>query len=236
MSRPRATVLTLLFFLASAQATVGCEAIASIRGLIAVSGEIQEHLENDLKAELTDAKIDKVLAVTPELKAFTETAKVKWKPDPQSADVQQLANALGGLADYMAFFESQGTRITEYYVDIIKMHDARASIMFRRAQTEAKEKLEAEKKALEQKKDSASPEEREQLEREIERATIALQKIEETFVARENARKQGQKQYALGDAEVARVESRLDAINRVFEDAGYVQKGAAQSEPAPDAP
>lgn len=215
--------------LASVPLVGGCEAIASIRGLLAVSGEIQEHLENDLKAELTDAKIDKVIAVTPELKTFSETAKVKWKPDPSAADFKQLANALGGLADYMAFFESQGTRITEYYVDLIKIWDARSFLMLRKAQAEATEKLEAEKKALEEKKDAASPEERKELETQIERATLALKKIDEAVDTREKSRQQRQSQYALSDAEIARVQSRLEAIDRVFKDAGY-EKSADEND------
>lgn len=208
--------------LVSASGAAGCEAIASVRGLLAVGGEVQEHLENDLKAELTDAKIDKVLAVTPELRRFSETAKVKWKPDPESADIQQLATVLAGLADYMAFFESQDTRITEYYVDIIKIYDARSLVALRKAQAEAREKLEAETKTLEEKKAAASPEEVKALEADLARAKLALEKIDQMIEARDKAR-ESKKQYALSDAEIARVESRMEEIDRVFKDAGYVK-------------
>ncbi len=167
-----------------------------------------------------------MLEVTPDLKAFSETAKVKWKPDPEAADVQQLANALGGLADYISFFESKDTRITEYYVDLVKIHDARAVIMLRKAQAEAKEKLEKEKAELETKRASASPEEIKKLEEELKRNELALQKIEEMVKLREDTRKK-QGQYALSDEEIARVEARLEEIDRVFVDAGYIKKNEA---------
>jgi hypothetical protein len=222
----------LLCLLSLAPAIGGCEAIASIRGLLAVSGEIQEHLESDLKTELTEQKIDKVLEVTPELQRFSESAKVKWKPDPKGGDVSQLANALGGLADYMAFFESQDTRITEYYVDVVKIYDARTLGLLRRTEAEARAKLEAEKQQLEAKK-SAGAEDTKQLETDIERATIALQKLEEGTKAREEARNKNP-QYRLSDAEVARVEARIEEIDRVFKAAGYADKNdETASEAAP---
>jgi hypothetical protein len=227
----RAKILAICAcMLVSTATTVGCEAIASVRGLLAISGEVKEHLESDLKSELTDAKIDKVIAVVPELRRFSETAKVKWKPDPEAADIQQLANALGGLADYMAFFESQGTRITEFYVDVIKIYDARAMLLLRKGQADAREKLEAEKKSVEEKKADASPEEVEQLERDLERAKLAIEKIDQMVEAREQARNR-QQQYSLSDEEVARVEARLEQIDRVFKDAGYVKDDEASGDP-----
>jgi DNA repair exonuclease SbcCD ATPase subunit len=189
-----------------------------------MSGELREHLENDLKAELTEAKIDKVIAVTPELQRFSEKAKVKWKPDPEATDLSQMANAIGGLNDYMAFFESQGTRLTEYWVDLMKIYDARAVIMLRKAQAEAREKLEAEKKALREKKESASPEEAEQIEKDLERAKLALERVDEAVTARDDARKR-RSQYALSEEEIARVEARIEQINGVFSSAGYVKDG-----------
>lgn len=53
----------------------GCEIIAAVRGFAAAAGELSEHLESDLKAELTDAKITKIVEIAPKLKAFAETAK-----------------------------------------------------------------------------------------------------------------------------------------------------------------
>lgn len=52
----RGTLLLLSVLLAGGIGSSGCEAIASIRGLIAMAGEVKEHLEMDLKEELTDAK------------------------------------------------------------------------------------------------------------------------------------------------------------------------------------
>jgi hypothetical protein len=220
----RARTIALCAGLGLSLPTVGCEAIAAFRGMIAMSGEVREHLENDLKAELTEAKIDKVIEVTPELQRFSEKAKVKWKPDPEATDLSQMANAIGGLSDYMAFFESQGTRLTEYWVDLMKIYDARAVIMLRKAQAEAREKLEAEKKALREKKESASPEEAEKIEKELERAKLALERVDQAVATRDDARKR-RSQYALSEEEIARVEARIEQINGVFSSAGYVKDG-----------
>jgi hypothetical protein len=219
--------------LVSTSGALGCEAIESLRGLMAFSGEVREHLESDMKSELTDAKIDKVITVVPELRAFSETAKVKWAPDPEAADVQQIASAIGGLTEYMAFFESHGTRLTEFYVDVIKIYDARGLILLRKSQAEAREKLEAQKKELEEKKADASPEEAEKLATALERTELAVKKIDEGVEAREKARNQ-RKNYRLSDEEVARVEARIEDIDRVFKNAGYVKEDEPEAEDSED--
>jgi hypothetical protein len=221
------TILLCSVLAASALSMAGCEAIASIRGLIAVAGEVEEHLESDLKTELTDGKIDKVLEVLPELKTFSETAKVKWKPDPAAPDFQQLATALGGLADYMAFFESKDTRITEFYVDLIKIYDVQAFVALRKGQEESQKILEKEKEELEAKKAAASPEEVKKLDGELERNSLAQKKLAEATKAMEEAREQRkqQQQYTLSDAEIARVEARSKEIDEVFK-ASDVKSGS----------
>ncbi|MFN0250712.1 MAG: hypothetical protein ACKV2T_27780, partial [Kofleriaceae bacterium] len=101
----------------------GCEAISSMWGMASVMKEIAQYLEDDLKAELTDAKISKALEVTPALREFSKTAEHKWDLDPGSPDFEKFASAMGAMSDYMAFFETQDTRLTEYYVDMVKIAD-----------------------------------------------------------------------------------------------------------------
>ena len=208
----------------------GCEAIASIRGLVGAAKEIGEHLENDLKAELTDDKITKVIEVTPKLKEFSETAKVKWTPDPNAADFSKLASALGGLADYMAFFEGEGTRITEFYVDLVKITDARGLVTMRKAHEEATTKLATERKELEAKLAAAVGDAKKPIEDELKRNEQAKKTLDDARDQQMKAREQQQAQapknggYKLSDAEVARVEARMTEIGEVFEKAGYAKK------------
>ncbi len=219
-------VLVLLVALA---VPTGCEAIASIRGLVGAAKEIGEHLETDLKSELTDDKITKVIEVTPKLKEFSETAKVKWTPDPNAADFSKLANALGGLADYIAFFEGEGTRLTEFYVDLVKITDARGLVTMRKAHEEATAKLATERTSLEAKLAAATGDAKKPIEDELKRNEQAKRALDDARAQQQKSREQAQAQagtngYKLSDTEVARVEARLDEIAAVLDKAGYAKK------------
>lgn len=204
----------------------GCEAINAFRGMVGAATEIGKHLEDDLKAELTDAKIAKVVEVVPKLKKFSETAKVKWEVDPQAPDFSKLASALGGLSDYIAFFEGEGTRITEFYVDLIKIQDARALVTMNKAYEEATEKLRAEKENLEGKLASASGDEKKQIEDALAQNKRAREELDKGHEAAHKARTEQQAHadkggYTLSDTEVARVEAHLPEIDAAFKDAGW---------------
>jgi hypothetical protein len=204
----------------------GCEAIASLRGLVGAAKEIGEHLEKDLKAELTDDKITKVIDVTPKLKEFSKTAKVKWEVDPNAPDFSKLASALGGLSDYIAFFEGEGTRLTEYYVDVVKIQDARGLITMRKAHEEATKKLADERKEIETKLAAATGDAKKPLEEELARNEQAKKTLDEARAAQLTARDERSKQpsdggYQLSDDEIARVEARIADIDAAFEKGGY---------------
>jgi len=206
-------------------AAPGCEIIDMIRGFAAAADEIGNHLESDLKSELTDAKISKVVEVTPLLTEFSKTAKTKWQPDPHAPDFSQLATAMGGLAEYIAFFESHGTRLTEYYVDVAKIADARSLLTLRKAHDEAAAKLKQERSELEGKIAAASGDEKKQLEDQLGVNTKASETLEQQFTqsmdARKAAKSGGSGGYTLSDAEIARVEARLPDITKAFAGAGY---------------
>lgn len=237
MARRRSKVGTGAVLLLGLALATGCEAIAAFRGFVGAATEIGKHLEDDLKSELTEAKIDKVVEVAPKLKAFSETAKVKWQPDPHAPDFSQLATALGGLADYIAFFEGEGTRITEFYVDLVKINDARGLVTLRKAYGEAKTKLEAEQKELEAKAATESGDAKKLTEEAIARNAKAREELDKADDAAKKARAEQQAHadkggYTLSDAEVARVEARLPEIDAAFAAAGWAQAPDAK---APDA-
>lgn len=223
MARPRHVLC--LCVLVGSLAPAGCEVIAAVRGFVAAAGEVGEHLEGDLKAELTDAKISKVIEVAPALKAFAATAKHKWEPDPSAPDFSNLVAAFGSLGEYIAFFEEHGTRLTEFYVDLIKIADARAVLTLRKAHAEASAKLEVERVALEGKLAAATADEKPALEEQLAINKTALEDLKRAHqqevdarAARSNA---GEHAYALTDAELARVEARLSDIDAAFTAAGY---------------
>ena len=195
---------------------VGCEAIATMYGAAKLGKEISAHLESDLKSELTEDKIDKALEVTPALREFSETAAHKWDLDPDAPDFSKLASAMGAMSDYLSFFESHDTRLTEYYVDMVKIADARALVMIRKAHEEAIVKHDEERKELEAKLAAAEGDEKAKLEKELDRNAKAKVRVETNFEegtkAREKMRMQGGSSYSLSDEEVARVEARLDDI------------------------
>jgi hypothetical protein len=217
---PRVTLLALAL-----TAAPGCEIIDMIRGFAAAADEIGNHLESDLKSELTDAKISKVIEVTPLLTEFSKTAKTKWQPDPHAPDFSQLASAMGGLAEYIAFFESHGTRLTEYYVDVAKIADGRSLLTLRKAHEEATTKLKQERTELEGKIAAASGDEKKQLEDQLgvnAKASETLQQqFDQTMEARKAAKSGGNGGFTLSDEEVARVQARLPEITKAFDGAGY---------------
>jgi hypothetical protein len=207
----------------------GCEIIAAVRGFAAAAGELGEHLESDLKAELSDAKITKVVEVAPKLKAFAETAKHKWTPDPQAADFSKLVSAFGSLSEYMAFFEDNGTRLTEFYVDLVKIGDARGVIKLRKAQVEAKQKLADEKVELDKALAAATDADRKGIEEKIrinESATKQLDDVAKQQADARALRAEGGHSYTLSDAEIARVEARMPEIDQAFDAAGYEKADA----------
>ncbi len=227
----RAPSLAFVVVLAATPALSGCEYINKARGLVSAMSEIEKHLEKDLAAPLTDEKITLLLEVTPKLTEFTAKAKHKWKPDPAANDLSHLMNALGGLSDYMAFFESEGTRITEYYVLMLKVNDARGQILWSRAYNEAHGKLEKERAELEAKRAAATEDaEQRALDKELERNRLAMEKLDtakkeqEAAFAERHAAKENKNTYQLSDEEIALVEARFDEVNTVFKDAGYTKK------------
>ena len=169
--------------------------------------EIDTHLEKDLAAPLTDEKITLLLEVTPKLTAFTAKAKHKWEPDPSATDLSQLGSALAGLSDYMAFFKTEGTRITEYYVLMLKVNDARGQILWTRAYNEAHKKLETERAELEKARAAATEDvEQRALDKDLERNRLALEKLDtakkeqEAAFAERHAASDNKQTYQLSDS------------------------------------
>jgi len=214
----------LLLLLAALSLTPACEVIDTVRGFAAAAGALSEHLETDVKAELTDDKITKVITVTPALTEFSKTAKHKWDPHPESPDFTKLASALGGLADYTAFFEGQGTRLTEYYVDLIKIVDARGLVTLRKATAEARAKQQTERGELEAKLAAAAEAEKAAIQTALDNNARASELLEQQEAQALEARKQrtaSSGSYSMSDAEIARVEARLGEIEPVMKAAGY---------------
>lgn len=203
-----------------------CEVIDQIKGVATLMEEAGEHLEKDLKEPLTDERIDLFLRVTPKFREFSETAKVKWKPDPDANDIAQMATSIGALGDYAAFFESEGTRLTEYWTIFIKIYDAWALISFEEGQAEARERLEKEKAELAAKKSAASGEEADKLDTEIERNRLALENLDKIAEARDKdtGDAKQKKPYELTDAEIDLVRKRKDEIGEAMQAAGYEKK------------
>ncbi|MEM6995605.1 MAG: hypothetical protein AAF721_34155 [Myxococcota bacterium] len=204
-----------------ASSPIGCEAISSMVGMAKVAKELGKHLKDDLGAELTDAKIDKALVVTPALREFSDGAEHKWDLDPDAPDFSKFASAMGAMSDYIAFFESHDTRLTEYYVDMVKIADARALIGLRKAHAEAVEKHDKEREELEAKLAAAAEPDKAAVQTELERNAKAKETLEKAFKegqeAREKVRKQGGNSYKLTDEEVARVEARAEEIDKVLD-------------------
>lgn len=202
-----------------------CEVIDQVKGVATLMEEAGEHLEKDLKEPLTDERIDLFLRVTPELREFSDNAKVKWKPDPDANDIKQMATSIGALGDYAAFFESQGTRLTEYWTIFIKIYDAWALISFEEGQAEARERLEKEKAELTAKKAAAIGDEAAKLDKELERNRLALENLDEIERAREKPTDDAKnKPYALTEAEIELVRKRKDEIGEAMQAAGYENK------------
>ncbi len=196
----------------------GCDTVSEVVGAVGVAKEAAEHLETDIKAPLTDARIDKVVEVTPALKEFSKEAKVKWEPDPNANDFSNLAKTVTGLNEYVSFFESHDTRLTQFYVDFVKINDARSKIMFQRGQAESKAKLEAEKKELKQKLADADDKQKKKLERKLKRVELTLEKLSSKSKEAEEMRNANAKAgYVLSDEEMKLVENRIDELNKLFD-------------------
>ena len=137
--------------------------------------------------------------VTPELMAFSDKAKVKWKIEPGTNDIRALSTSMGALADYMAFFESHGTRLTEYYVDVLKIQDAIVHIEWEAGQKDALDRLHKERKELEAKKAAGGGA---NIDQELDRNQKALDTLEKTKPQTASTAKDGQKPpYTLSDEE-----------------------------------
>ncbi len=190
-------------------------------GMAKVAKELGKHLKSDLESELTDAKIDKALTVTPALKEFSSTAKSKWDLDPNAPDFTKFASAMGAMSDYMAFFESHDTRLTEYYVDMVKIADARAQISLRKAHEEAKAKNDKERAELQAKLEAADDAAKPDVEKELERNAKSTEALDKAFKdgqeARDKMRSQKGNSYKLSDEEIARVEARADEIDEILD-------------------
>lgn len=223
------SVKSVVFVLALA-CLAGCDFITKAQGVMELAQEVGQNLEKDLKSPLTDAKIDKVLEVTPELVEFSKTAKETWKPDPQSEDIQQLATSLGAVSEYIAFFKARDTRLTEYYVDLVKICDVRWQVVYSEANAEAQEKLAQRIQELEA--DTSLPAEEKQ--KALEQARLAKQQLEQAKLKDPEAtpdQPQGGKNsaYTLSDEERALVTARLPEITRVLRAAGYLKDQAAEN-------
>lgn len=203
-------------------------------GMAKVAKEVGKHLETDLKAELTDDKIDKVLEVTPALREFSKTAEHKWDLDPDEPDFTKFATAMGAMSDYIAFFESHDTRITEYYADTVRIADARATISLRKANAEALAKHETERAALQAEFDTAEGEEKDKLQQALDRnakAKETLDKMQKDGEAAREKRRSSGAPYVLSDKEMARVAARVDEIDAVLHQR---KDGDAESDPKPE--
>jgi hypothetical protein len=212
------TVLTIA--LAMGATTLGCDFVDSMKGMAEGAKELGKHLPNDLKAELTDDKIDKVVEVTPELMEFSEKAKVKWKVDPSTNDIRELATAVGALSDYIAFFESRDTRVTTYYVDVIKIHDAIVQIEWDAGHQDAIERLDKERKELEAKKTGGDAS---TIDKELKRNRLAREKLDKMKPETPSRRSEPKPPYTLSDEEVQRVRDKKDEVYAAFRKAGYMK-------------
>ncbi len=203
----------------------GCDTVSELVGGLSAARTIGTHLEEDVKAPLTEARISKVLEVIPSLKEFSKEAKVKWTPDPNANDFSQLATSVAGLSDYMSFFESHDTRITQFYTDFVKLNDARARLELEKGMADATNKLKAERDKLEKEVANAEGEAKKELERKLRQSELTLEKLEERDgKGREIRQTASQAGYTLTEAEIKLVEARLDEINAVFQAAGYEKK------------
>lgn len=219
------TVLTIA--LACGPMTLGCDFVDKMKGMAEGAKELGEHLPGDLKAELTEEKIDKVVEVTPELMEFSKKAKVKWQVDPSTNDIRELATAVGALTDYMAFFESRDTRVTEYYVDVIKIHDAIVQIEWEAGHQDAIERLDEERKELEAKKKSGEGD-ASTIAKELERNRLAREKLEKMKPQTPSNRSESKPPYTLSEDEIERVRDNKDEIYAAFRKAGYMKDVAGK--------
>jgi hypothetical protein len=222
---PARTSLLLSSMLVFTPAVGGCETIDKVKGMATLMEAAGEHLEEDMKAPLSDDHIDMFLRVTPELGKFSETAKVKWKPDPKANDISQLSTSLGALGDYAAFFETQGTRITQYWVVTLKISDAVALLAFEEGQVEARKRLTDERTQLEQKQAAATGDEAAALATELERNQEALENLDEIDKARAKGGGDAKdKPYSLSPEEIALVKARRPAIEEALRAGGYADE------------
>lgn len=205
--------------------TSACDTVTEIVGGLSVVKNVGQHLEQDLKSPLTEAKISKVVSVVPALSEFSKEAKVKWTPDPEATDVTKLATSLAGLSDYVSFFESHDTRLTEFYCDFVKINDAKARLEFEEGRAQAKQKLEDERKKLEGKLGEAKDDQtREAIRRKLKQNELTSKKLAETMGAAEQFRKDAKNAaYQLSPEEIALVQARLAEINSALEGAGFVK-------------
>jgi phenylalanyl-tRNA synthetase alpha subunit len=211
MHRASLTLALLLFL-------PGCDAISDIVGTMGAAKNVAAHLEEDVKAKLTNERIDKVVEVTPALREFSKEAKVKWTPDPNANDFSNLAQSLAGLNEYISFFESHDTRLTQFYVDFVKINDARSKIMFQRGKAEAKEKLQKDIKETKKKLEDAADAEKKKLEKKLERLKLTLEKMDQVDPAADEMKKANEKAgYKLSDEEIKLVEARIDELNALFD-------------------
>lgn len=225
MRRPLAAPLaTILGLTLSSGVLLGCEMIKKGKGLYALMTEIDEHLDEDLAAPLTDERIDMFIEVAPKLDAFVEESENKWRPDPKKSDIRQMVQGLGAVAEYMAFFETHDTRLTEFYVVMLKVYDARASIAIEEGSGDVREQLEKDKAEAIAKKATASEEEKKELDEAIERADKALEKLDEVKAESERADAQtpeAERPYTMTEEEIELVRARKDEIDKAFKDGGY---------------
>ncbi len=223
----------------------GCDTISEITGMVSMAQGLSKHLEEDIKAPLTDERISKVLEVLPKLTEFSKEAKVKWKPDPEDHDMAQLGTMIAGMSEYAAFFESHDTRLSQFYVDFSKIADCRARARLREGIEESRKKLKKEAAELEEKIEEAPEEEKPELERRLKQAQIAIEKLdsgkdEVEKVRNEQAKNTG---YKITPEERALVEARHQEIEAVLEASGFGSKSkkkAADTDDsaagAPDSP
>lgn len=236
MAPMRRTPLLLIsaLLLPCSGALLGCEALSKITGALTAAKDVAQHLDEDIKADLTDERLDKVLAVIPSLAKFSEEADVKWKPDPEAHDFTQLTNGIAGMNDYIAFFESHDTRLTQFYVDLMKTHDARAQILMAEGMDRARQKLGKHRKEIEAKLAGASAKERTELERQLDQVQRTQKRMEESERQAEEHRHRVQEAnqqtgYEVSNEEVELVRRRLTEVNDVFYEYDYAKRPRAQA-------
>lgn len=198
--------------------------INKAKGLYALMNELDEHLEEDLEAPLTDERIDMFVEVAPKLNEFVEESENKWRPDPKTSDIRQMVKGLGAVAEYMAFFETHDTRLTEFYTVMLKIYDARAAIAIEEGSGDIREQLEKDKAEAIAKKATASEEEKKKLDEDIERADKALEKLDEVAKETEKAEAETteeERPYTMTEEEIELVRARKDEIDAAFKDGGY---------------